>query len=270
MNKVLIYIVSFIIIGCKTNNEKNEVFVLPTLINSQDNDTLERTNFTAKYVSQVFPEFVGKFKFKSNIDINPLKRDTSMYRDFIWSYSRVEIDDSLDVNGFDLVVDYETTVFYNQDVTHGFSNTLFSYYPVYFVNSSNSDKIFLGKDSYAYGIQEARMNEQFSDWQPIEGRGFDFCGNGTFGLVVRPKEFVIVLMKKYEGNYKAPLRVRFQQDESIYVSKPFYGYIDTNQFTIQDSTYLSRRLQETNGKAATWLFYGAVPKEEEWVVKTIN
>jgi len=142
------------------------------------------------------------------------------------------------------------------------------YYPVYFVNSNNSDKIFFIKDKYAFGIQEALEKKKFGNWLPIESRGFDFCGNGYSGLIVHPQEFVVILMKKYDGDLETAMRARFQVGENIIVSKPFKGRINKNQFKIKDSSYIQGRLQKTNGKAASWLFYNAVPKEEEWVVKT--
>ena len=85
-------------------------------------------------------------------------------------------------------------------------------------------------------------------------------------MIVAPYEFVLVLMRKYEGDTETGLRVRFEIGESIYVSKAFLGKVNAKQFQIEDSSYLEKRLQETDGKAAAWLFYGAVPRENEWVV----
>jgi len=150
----------------------------------------------------------------------------------------------------------------------GLGFALNEYYPVFFVNSTPSDKLFLGKDRYVFGIQEAFDTCDFGSWLPIEGRGFDFCGNGYWKLVVHPEEFVIVLMRKYKGGFETGVRVRFQLGESLYVSKPYKGVINEKQFLVEDSSYFDDRLKETDGRAANWLFYGAVPKEEEWVVKT--
>ncbi|PCI95700.1 MAG: hypothetical protein COB15_11890 [Flavobacteriales bacterium] len=263
MKYFFFYIFSLLLlIGCRPDAEK---FEIPALINSQYNDTLDQVDFKAKILTGVFPEFVGKYNFTKNLDINPSNRDSTFWNDFIDDYRSVSIGDSVDVNGFELIVDYKTTIYYNRYVSYGHSKTLLSYYPVYFVNSTNSDKIFLGKDSYTFGIQEARLNEKYSDWHPIESRGYDFCGNGTFGIIVKPNEFVLILMKKYTGTYKAPMRVRFKQNESIYVSKPFYGFIDTAQFTIEDSSYVQDELRKNYGKAVSRLFYGAEPDEKEWL-----
>jgi len=75
-------------------------------------------------------------------------------------------------------------------------------------------------------------------------------------------------MRKYIGDYETKIKVRFKQGENILVSKPFKGRVNKKQYSIQDASYFKEQLQETNGKASIWLFYGAVPKEEEWAVKS--
>ena len=257
------------LISCQSNNDKNElaVFKPPQIINTQFNDSIESIPYQAKSITEVFPSFVGKFKFQEEIDINPEKRDTTIYKDFIDEYSRSGLTDSLGINGLELIVDYYNSVKYNRYYQYG-DSTLYDHYPVYFVNSTKTDKVFYGKDSYVFGIQEAVDKSKYGEWRPIEGRGFDFCGNGHWGLIIHPQEFILVLMRKYEGDYATNMRVRFEVGDNIFVSRPFNGRINESQFSIQDSSYLKQRLRETDGKAATWLFYGAVPKEDEWAVKT--
>jgi len=264
--EIILTIVIGTLLSCQTNSEKSELteFKTPQIINTQFNDSIKSILYQAEFVSEVFPSFVGKFKFQEEIDINPEKRDTTIYKDFI--YSRSKQTDSLDINGLELIVDYANSVKYNR--YYQFDSSLYDHYPVYFVNSTKSDKVFYGKDSYVFGIQEAVDKEKYGEWRPIEGRGFDFCGNGRWGLIVHPQEFILILMRKYEGDYETEMRVRFEVGENIFVSRPFKGKINESQFSIQDSSYLEKRLQKTNGKAATWIFYGAVPKEEEWAVKT--
>ncbi len=256
--------------SCHTNNDKSKalVFKPPKIVNSQFGASIKSTPFKAEFISEVFPIFTRKFKFQDKIDINPEVKDTAIYKDFISEYSRIRLGDSLDVNGFELIVDYENTVKYNKYYQQ--ESTLHDHYPVYFVNSTNTDKVFFGKDSYVFGIQEALNKTEYENWRPIESKGFDFCGNGRWGLIVHPQEFVLVLMRKYEGDYKTEMRVRFKVGENIFISKPFKGQINKSQFFIKDSSYLKKDLQETNGKAAAWLFYDAVPKEEEWAVKTLK
>ena len=256
------------LISCQSNSNKSEwiEFNAPQIINTQFPDSIKSIPYQAKFVSDVFPLFIGKFKFNEKIDINPEKKDKTIYKDFIEGYSQMRVNDSLDINGFELIVDYDNSVKYN--MYYQFDSTLYDYFPVYFVNSTKTNKVFYGKDDYVFGIQEAVEKNKYSEWRPIEGRGFDFCGNGRWGLIVHPQEFILVLMRKYEGDYETEMRVRFEVGENIFVSRPFKGKINHMQFSLKDSSYFERRLQETNGKAATWLFYGAIPKEEEWAVKT--
>ncbi|CAL2095114.1 hypothetical protein [Tenacibaculum sp. 190524A02b] len=262
--KELIILCIGILIGCQRKSDKIETFVFspPQIINSQLKDTIKSIPFKASFVSEVFPRFVGKFKFQDRIDINPEKRDSLTNKDFINLDYKNSLSDSIDVNGLELIVDYKNTVRYNPPYYER-DSILLNYYPVYFVNSTNSDKLFYGKDNYVFGIQEAISKEKYGSWLPIESRGFDFCGNGHWGLVVHPQEFILVLMRKYEGSFNTQMRVRFKVNENIFVSKSFKGSINESQFSIRDSSYLKSRLQKTNGKATSWLFYGAVPKEKE-------
>jgi hypothetical protein len=252
--------------GCK-QTEKIEVktFKLPVVINSGYQDTSQARLFLEQEVSQVFPRFVGKFKFADTIDINREKRDTAMYKDFLHEGSGRRASATIDVNGFELFVDYSKTLKYKRH--YEFEPTYNAYYPVYFVNSTSSDKLFLGKDSYAFGIQEAVDTTGWDTWKPIEGKGFDFCGNGHWGLIVHPQEFVVILMQKYKGDFETGLRVRFAIGESRYVSKPYPGFINQKQFELKPDSYLYERLQETNGGAASYLFYGYSPDFDDWVVK---
>lgn len=267
MKELILIFLTGMFFGCGTKNPENSTvsFNPPEIINSQINDTVKTNLFTAKTISEVFPTVVGKYKFQKTIDINPQNRDTTSYKDFLTGNYRFEIMDSLDVNGLELIVDYENTVRYNR--YYEFDPSFSAYYPVYFVNSTKTDKVFFGKDSYVFGIQEAIDKDEFGNWKPIETRGFDFCGNGRWGLIVHPQEFVLVLMRKYEGNYKTKLRSRFKIGDNILISRPYIGNINENQFAVKDSSYLQRKLKETDGKAATWLFYGAVPNEELWAGK---
>ncbi|HMR88979.1 MAG TPA: hypothetical protein PKD51_12535 [Saprospiraceae bacterium] len=229
-------------------------------------DTINSKLYKEESISEVFPIFAGKFKFHDSIDVNPKTIQKVKQDDYLGGYSSIGLSDSFDVNGLEIYIDYDKSVQYTRFFEYDSTNYI--YYPVYFVNSTNSKKVFFGKDRYVFGIQEARDKKEFGIWLPIESRGFDFCGNGHWGLIVHPKEYVVVLMKKYFGNYQTEMRVRFEVGENIFVSKPFTGRINEKQFSIKDSSFIQKELLETNGIAASWLFYGAVPKEEYWAGKS--
>lgn len=247
-----------------TEKEK-KVFKEPEIINSLFADTTKAKLFTAECVSDIFPRFIGKFEFQEKIDIHPDKVQEIKHKDKIRDVYQLSINDSLDVNGFEVIVSYDKIVKYLE-----YDPEPFSYYPIFLVNTTNSSKLFLGKDSHFFGIQEGKTKEKYGKWQPIESRGYDFCGNGNWGVVVKPNEFVLLLMRRYEGSFETKLRVRILNGASIYVSKPFKGFINEEQFKISEKSYSMKGLQETNGSTIMDFFYGAIPREVERTEDTLN
>ncbi len=263
---ILLIAILLVNLGCQresTDNEVLTVFQIPKIINTAADTTKEKKYFVSNQVNSTFPLYKGKYKFNTMIDLNPENRDTSMAKDFIGERFLSEVYDSLDVNGFEIYTDYQTTIYHDRLRRN---DNLYTYYPVFFVNSTNRNKLFLAKDSHAYGIQEA-IDTSDNEWRPIEGMGHDFCGNGTWGMVVKPKEFIIMLLRKYKGEHKTSLRTRFRIGETIYVSKSYEGYINESQFTFKKESHLKNRLLKTNGKAAQILFLGAEPNEKNWRTK---
>ncbi len=243
--------------GCSKNETNNE-FQFPQIINSQllENDT--SILFEADSISGVYPAFIGKFKFDELIDINPSKSNSKLNGDFIFEKKFLDLTDSIDANGFELEVDYHKEIPYNRYFE--IDPVYYTHYPVYFINSTKSDKLFLGKDSWAYGIQEASTKKGGWRWQAIEHKGFDFCGNGKWGIVVHPNEFVLVLVKKYKGDFETSLRVRFQVGQNIYVSLPFEGKINKKQFDVPDSSYIGKIINDNDPREISWFLMGAETK----------
>ena len=250
---------------CKSHEPLGKVnkFRLPVLINSelQQRDSIKKYVYEYKYLTTVYPTFIGKFRFNDSIDINPKAKDTFLYNDNVRHVNDIK---EINRSGLELFVDYETTIFYNWFGPE--SLTYFSYYPVYLVNSTQSDKILFGKDSHVFGIQEAQDKENYNSWKPIEAKGYDFCGNGYWNIIIRPNEFGLVLMPKYKGNYKTKLRARIKNGDNIIVSNAYEGIINKSQFKVRDSSYLQKKLNQSNGLDAFSIFYGAVPYKEDWVV----
>lgn len=260
----ILFCIILFFIGCKENSQvyKPLKFNIPKVLNSLYSDTLISKSFEAEYITEIFPIFGGKYKFQDEINFNPESQDSSFNDDYLMEYARIGIEDSIDINGFEIIVDYKTTIKYKIPYYH--NSKLSNYYPVYFVNSTNSDKMFLAKDGHAFGKQEALSKEGYWNWNPIEARGMDFCGNGRWGLTVHPGEFILVLMRKYEGSYETEMRVRFSVGSNVLVSKPFKGIINEQQFNIKDSSYIKEILIETNGCASYGLFYGASINKDKW------
>lgn len=233
------------------------------LINSElfERDSIKKNQFEFDYLTTTYPTFIGKFRFNDSIDINPKKRDTSLYNDTHKSINDIK---QISQSGLELIVDYQTTILHNW--FNDQNSTYFSHYPLYLVNSTDSDKILFGKDGHLFGIQEAQDKDAYNSWKPIEAKGWDFCGNGHWSLIIKPNEFGLVLMPKYKGDYKTNLRARIKNGDNIIVSNSYKGVINKSQFKIKDSSYIQRRLNKSNGLDAFSIFYGAIPYKEDWAV----
>ncbi len=249
----------FLCAACATQERPIKAFdqfQLPVVINSQYADSAKKGVNEVAYLQIVFPPYVGKFTFSDTIDIAEERQDTAFYHDFIDRRSTfIENQHLSEVNGFEIAVDYETEVFY-PDWRYYEDSTLYPFYPIYIINSTQTDKVFFGKEGHGFGIQEAStdINSSRGNWYPIEQRGVDFCGIGRWGMTVKPKEFLVFLMAKYEGDFETKLRVRMQNGESIFVSTPFEGKINKAQFYQKDGSTWAES-QDLN-----FFFYGSTPK----------
>lgn len=251
---IAVILLSTISVACNQANkvDKNVLaFVKPVISQPVTTDSLKYIK--ADFLDDLFPRFAGKHKFSDSLFI-PYKqvRDTAYSKDFI-DERIVRHSDSLMTDGLEIVPDYSSNIYLNE---YG-SKYAEYYYPVYIMNQTPAVKTFIGKDSYAFGIQEALdTNKQ---WRPIEGRGLDFCGNGYWGLKVYPREFIMILFPKYSGNYKTKIRVRIKNGENLYVSKAYDGTINESQLYLKEDSYLYRELIENKASAIQYLFYGAKP-----------
>jgi len=259
MKNLITILTMLTVVSCGRQNKNESVdttFNFPIILKPSTTDTIEY--FKADFITHSWAMFAGKSKFCDTLKLsNRRDRDTTYKRDFIderigWR------SDSLRTDGFELFSDYKSTV-----SRIGYDDRKGKYfYPVYVVNQTPTTKVFIGKDNYVFAIQEALDTNQ--NWRPIEGRGFDFCGNGDWGLKIHPKEFLTFLMPKYQGNYKTKIRVRIKIGDIIYVSNPFDGTIDEKQFYLdKKDNYYYRRLVENKANAIQHLFYGAEPLETQ-------
>ncbi len=204
-----------------------------------------------EYVSEFFPKFVGKYKYTDTLHLSDRwTKDTTLKNDFIWDYSGLDTD-KLTFNGFEIIPDYSTTIYWHM---YGPCN---AYYPVYIVNETSEIKEFFGKDGHVFGLEEALDSSKY--WRPIEGRGFDFCGNGHWRIKVHPQEFMVVLFPKYLGTFKTKLRVRISNLNSVFVSNSFEGVISEKQLSLRKGDYLYRMLMENKENVVEGCFYGAIP-----------
>ncbi|HAD13931.1 MAG TPA: hypothetical protein DCF33_16015 [Saprospirales bacterium] len=245
--------------SCNQKNKKTDTdkrnFQIPVVVQVPTKDTIEF--FKSDFLNDVWFEFYGKYKFTDSLHFGEHReRDTTYRKDYISEYSRLRKDDTLTTDGFQIFVDYKTTIYHREEyLTRGNY-----YFPVYVVNETSRTKVFIGKDSYVFGLQEAIDTSRWDEWRPIESKGFDFCGNGYFELKVHPGEFVMFLVPKYEGGEKQLMKVRLQVGESIYFSQSYEGTFNRKQFITKKDTWAYDRLKENKASAIQWIFYGATPK----------
>lgn len=238
-----------------TNAEAHEAFAIPKLAQAMDflpDDSLIHSD----QLDAAMVEYWGKFRFASSID---LKADlvTLPREDYIeagpWRGSR----DSIGTDGLQLALDYSTAILLKDPhlINTG------PKYPVYLFNETTKSKVLWGKDGHVFAIQEAI--DSSGQWSPIEGRPYDFCGNGRWGEVIRPGQFAVFGMTKYAGDYDTKIRVRLVNGDATYVSQPIHGKINYAQFRLKPDTYFFKFMREKPLEAIIVDFYGAWPLDYE-------
>lgn len=249
---------------CKRSDTPQSIiaqeFRLPIVLQENEFDTLKY--FEAGELSANTFRYYGKFKFTDSIQFSAFSRNTENYvDDYVKAYDVPKENDSLRSDGFQIIVDYKTTLFF-YSFNHGVG---YSYFPVYVINETSQSKRFIGKDRKAFGIQEAvdTTGGYSSAWYPIEIRPYDFCGNGFFGLIVHPNEFIMLLIPKYKGNTTGLMRLRLSIDDNVYVSAPYTGSFNDTQFIVKKNSWVDYTIQDLTESYIQTFFYGATPKKYE-------
>lgn len=221
-------LIAFCLVGCNNSNKQTRKvftdFVIPYIMQTTNDDT---TKFESVHsFSYSSPQLGGKFKFIDTIDLKG-RNDTNFYKDKLPYFDYFsDNSDTLPTNGFEMEVDYKTTINVT-DKEVNMEKGLY-YYPAFIINRTPSTKVLLGKDGHLFAIQEAKDSNGI--WRPIEQEGHGFCGCCYWAEKVHHNEYVVMLLPKYKGNFKTKLRVRLRNNATIYVSKPFEGMINYNQF----------------------------------------
>lgn len=103
------------------------------------------------------------------------------------------------------------------------------YFAAYLVNTTNSTFTAKRQDGSLIMIQEALDKE--GNWKPIEYWVYSGCGNSYFyPLKLDSGKCVLVPIKKYAGNFKTKIRLKFKYSKAVMYSTPFEGAIDEAQF----------------------------------------
>lgn len=231
--------------------QETKYFSKPIIVQKLSKDSA--VLFFKVFIDDFFPRFVGKYKFTDTLKITEVRTPDNESRKSYFDDRLVGQTDSTLTDGLEILTDYSSNVVWNP---YGDKQANI-FYPVYIINQTPNRKALLGKDGYVFGLQEALDTNGY--WRPIEGRGFDFCGHGYFGLKIEPKEFAAILFPKYKGDYKTKIRVRIKNGDNIYISQSFDGFINESQLYLDREGYFYKELIENKASAIEYLFYGAKP-----------
>jgi hypothetical protein len=209
----------------------------------------------ATYVQAVFPPIAGRFSFAQGSTEPARAPEADYFREYAATIAARD-STALGTDGLEVLADYGRAIGYRRPGLPAgdphFPARLM--YPVYVLNATPRTKLLLGKDSWVFAIQEAR--DRSGHWRPIESKGYDFCGNGRWAVKLHPRQAMVVLMTKYRGTFRTLLRVRLINGSSLYVSPPYAGQVDEQQFTVPPNQY---HTLEQDLSAVDYLYYGATP-----------
>lgn len=237
---------------------ENRTFKIPVLIQEPTEDSIEY--FDMNFLVESHYLFYGKHKFMDTLNLRYEEGKLVDYpNDYVWDRKTKKRTDSLNSDGFQLFADYNTTVYRRSR----FDNKCSYYFPAYLVNETSQSKIYTGKSSMVYGIQEAIDTSQtaLGEWRPIEARGIAFCGIGFFELTVHPGEFVLLFIQKYKGDQKQDMRLRLEVGNMIYISRPYEGTFNQNQFDLQEYYWDFDWVKNKDYSTIDRMFFGAIPRE---------
>ncbi|MDP5092410.1 MAG: hypothetical protein NWQ17_03830 [Polaribacter sp.] len=137
-----------------------------------------------------------------------------------------EIQDEFDVDeDGDFQIEYDTI---NKDSI----KKHYKMYPIYIKNYSSKnieiEKPIAGGDFFM--ILEAKNLE--NQWKPVEYfEQFGFlCGTGHQNYLIKPNNFFVGGIIKYEGEFLTDLRVKFRSFDKVFYSNTFKGKINQSQF----------------------------------------
>ncbi|MFK7785465.1 MAG: hypothetical protein AB8B56_10130 [Crocinitomicaceae bacterium] len=104
------------------------------------------------------------------------------------------------------------------------------YFVSYLVNTTDSIFRATRQDGSLMMIQEAL--DEDGNWSPIEFWVHSGCGNSYFNpLELNPNECILVPIKRYTGDFKTYVRLRFKYGNQVLFSNTFEASIDPSQFS---------------------------------------
>lgn len=133
-------------------------------------------------------------------------------------------------------------------------------YPVYIYNYGESQTVIQKPITTELFILLEAKNKN-NEWKPVEyfeQYGF-LCGTGHRDYVLKPKHYLLSTVKRYKGDFRTKLRVKFRSFDNIFYSNEFEGYINYSQFqsdSIIEKTKqrLANRDSITISQKLKWMF----------------
>jgi hypothetical protein len=247
--------------GCAPNAPQppcvRERFATPVWVDSLDGKKVEA--FTANSISTSKPIFMGIYDFGDTVFVSKKAEFLTNANRYVDSFHKNRTYfEQFSSDGLELIVDTINLAKFDSERKTGV------YTPIYIVNSTFTRKVIMGKDYEFKGLQEAGVKKEHGYFYPIEGEVNIGCGCCAMVAELKPKQFAVILVKKYKGKFKTQLRTRLKIGENLYVTQPYTGYIDTTQFYFSPISFVNKKIAEKNKSLSLdYFFYGSTPLEIE-------
>lgn len=198
---------------------------------------------------------MGKFQFSDSIyiDEQPMVFTEKDYYFPPWDSENDE-EEVYPLDGLQLKVDHTTYIkgWYNSDDK--------AHIPVFIINETGSTKYLFGSNERVASMIEAK--DRTGVWRPIEYVfGPTSCTYKMGFIKIHPKEFCVLALPLFRGDFKTQIRIKLKNQHSILISEAFPGYINEKQFKFKPDSWLKRALKENPRDQFPYWFLGAVPLE---------
>src|SRR6187401_167852 len=96
----------------KSQTETPVQFKIPIVYDSSIPVSIKKELFNEEYMSGGGPIVAGKFNFQDTVDISRKNRTNELFSEMKMYDNSWSKNDSLDINGFDIIPDYQQTLYY--------------------------------------------------------------------------------------------------------------------------------------------------------------